>query len=240
MIRFSRTALPALAALLWGASLAAAQTVPSPYRYIQKNRSLTAYVGYLNADPNVALPDSQEVELGFQPTPVVGVRYGLRVGGPLSVEAHLGFAPAQRKLHNAVVSQDSSSVVVTPTGDEVSDPLLLADAAVRFHLTGDRTYRGFAPFVLANGGVVAALGGISAEEDDIPTHRRFGFGPSLAVGVGTGLDYFVSETMSIRGELSYRLWRLRPPEGLLPARTGKPDATWSASPGVSVGAAYHF
>lgn len=239
MNRTLRTVAPALAALLLGASSAAAQTVPSSYRYIEKTRSLSVYLGYLNTDPAMALPDSQSVELGPQPTPMVGLRYAMRVGGPLSLEANLGFAPSERKLHDAVLDPDTTHILVTPTGEEVSEPLLMGDLGLRFHLTGDRTFRGFAPFVVATGGVVMGLGGDSAEEEDIPEHRRFDFGPAFAVGAGTGLDYFASQTLSLRAELTYRLWRMRAPGGLLPTGTGK-LSEWSAGTGISLGAAYHF
>lgn len=238
MNRTLRTVLPALAALLAGTA-AAAQTVPSSYRYIEKTRSLTAYLGYIDTSPTLALPDSQSAELGPQSTPVVGVRYAMRVGGPVSLEAHLAFAPAERRLYQGTLSPDTTRILVTPTGDEVSEPLLLGELAMRFHLTGDRTFRGFAPFVLASGGVVAGLGGTSEAEEDIPEHRRFDFGPTFAVGAGTGLDYFVSQQLSLRAELTYRLWRLKAPGGLLPSASGKINE-WSANRGISVGAAYHF
>jgi opacity protein-like surface antigen len=239
MNRTLRAVLPALAALTLGAAASAAQTIPSPYQYIERGRSLTVYGGYLLTGPKVALADSQSAELGHQPAPLVGVRYSMRVGGPLSLEANVAYSPTQRRLYTAVVNADSSAVTVNPTGDEVSDPLLLAEAAIRFHLTGDRTYRGFAPFILASGGAVATLSGTSEVEEDIPAHRRLDFGPAFAVGTGAGVDFFPSQRLALRAEIDYRLWKLETPVGLLPAGSGR-QTKWSANTGISLGAAFHF
>jgi hypothetical protein len=228
-----------MAALLLGAAGAAAQTIPSPYQYIEKTRSINFYGGYLHTDPDVALPDSQHAELGHQSAPLFGVRASMRIGGPLSIEGNVGYSPTKRRLYNAIVSTDSSAVTVNPTGDEVSDPLLLADFAMRFHLTGDRAYRGFAPFVLASGGTVISLGGTTDAEEDIPEHRRLDFGPSFAVGTAAGVDFFPSQRLTLRAEASYRLWKLETPVGLLPAGAGR-QSGWSANTGVSLGAAFHF
>jgi hypothetical protein len=238
MNRTLRTGLAGLALLVY-AGAAAGQTVPSSFQYIEKNRSLTVYGGYLFTDPSMALPDSQSAELGPQSAPLFGLRYALRVGGPLSVEANVGFSPAERKLYTAALNPDTSNVVVTPTGGTTSEPLVMGELGLRFHLTGDRTYRNLAPFVLASGGAIAGLGEAGEEEEDIPEHRRFDLGPSLAVGAGTGLDYFPSQRLSLRAELTYRLWRLRVPTGLLSSGSGQVKE-WSANTGVSLGATYHF
>jgi hypothetical protein len=239
MNRTLRAVLPAMAALLAGAAAAAAQTIPSPYEYITRPREITVYGGYLITDPDVALADSQHAELGHQSAPLMGVRYSMRIGGPLSLEGNVAYSPAKRRLYNATVSTDSTTVTVTPTGDEVSDPLLILEAGLRFHLTGDRAYRGFAPFLLATGGGVLTLAGTSDAEAEIKEHRRLDFGPGLAVGTGAGVDFFPSQRLTLRAEASYRLWKIETPVGLLPAGSGK-QSGWSANTGISLGAAYHF
>jgi hypothetical protein len=239
MNRSLRAVLPALALLALGAAASAAQTIPSPYQYIERSRSLTVYGGYLLTSPKVALADSQSAELGHQAAPLLGLRYSMRVGGPLSFEANVAFSPTQRRLYTATVNADSSAVTVSPTGDEVDDPLLITEVAVRFHLTGDRTYRGLAPFILASGGAVTTLAGTSEVEKEIPAHRRLDFGPAFAVGTGAGVDFFPSQRLALRAEVGYRLWKLETPAGLLPAGSGR-QTKWSANTGISLGAAFHF
>jgi len=238
MKRTLRAALPALAALLVAAA-GSAQTVPSSYRYIQNGKSLNFYGGWLQTDPDLAMPDSQSAELGPQPAPMFGVRAAIRVGGPLSIEGSLGLSPTERKLFDANVNADSSVVVPEETGEVSSELLVLAEFGLRFHLTGDRTFRGFAPFVLASGGLAAMLGGTTEAEEDITPGRRFDFGPALAVGTGAGVDYFVSDRLSLRGELTYRLWRLSAPDGMLPSGT-RGRSEWSGNGGASLGVGFHF
>jgi opacity protein-like surface antigen len=236
MKRTLRAVVPAVAALLVAVA-ASAQTVPSSYRYIKYSRSVSLYGGYLHTNPQLALPDSQSAEFGPQPAPMFGVRGAMRVGGPLSIEGHLGFAPTERKIYGATVNTDSTRVTPVDTGERASQLLALGEFGVRFHLTGDRTYHGFAPFVLASGGAALLIGGTT--ESDTIAHRKFDFGPALAVGAGTGVDYFASDRVSLRAELTYRLWRLSAPDGLVPALT-RDKSAWSGNAGVSVGAAYHF
>lgn len=237
MKRTLRAVVPAIAALLVAAA-GSAQTVPSSYRYIQHAKSLNFYGGWLQTDPELALPDSQSAELGVRSAPIFGVRAAIRVGGPLSVEGGLAFAPTERKLYDVDVLSDSSRVP-DDTGVTSSELLMLAEFGLRFHVTGERTFRGFAPFVLASGGVAAMVGGSNATEDSIASARRFDFGPALAVGTGAGVDYFASDRVSLRAELTYRLWRLTAPEGMVPAGT-RDRTSWKGNGGVSVGVGYHF
>jgi hypothetical protein len=231
MNRALRLFLPALAALLTITASVAAQTVPSSYRYIETNRSVSLYVGYLNTSPGLAVTDSTSVDLGPKSTPMFGLRGSFGLGGPLSLEAHLAYAPAKRDLYEAFID-------LTKIG-EVDEALLLAEGAFRFRLTGDRTFRGVAPFVLASGGLVVPVSRTTVLEDSVDAHRRLDFGPSFAVGTGAGFDFFPSQRMSLRLEGTYRLWRLEAPAGLLPRGRGKVSG-WSANSGISLGAVYHF
>lgn len=238
MNRTLRVVLPALAALLTGAAAVAAQTVPSPYQYIERGRSLSFYGGVLNPSGSVELSDSTSVDIGPKSAPLFGMRIGLGIGGPLSIEGNLAFSPSKRDLYDADPNADSTAIALERVG-EVNELLMLAEGGFRFRLTGDRTYRGFAPFVLASAGAVIPLSGTSALEDSIPAHRRLDFGPSLAVGTGTGVDFFPSQRVSLRAEATFRLWRLETPPGMLPSGSGKRSG-WKGNTGLTLGGAYHF
>jgi hypothetical protein len=240
MNRLSRAALAALALLLSaGASPARAQTIPSPFRYIQHNQSLSAFGGYLWTDPMVALSDSTEAELGARSAPVFGVRYGLRFGGPLSGDVALAFIPSERKVFLAQVNADSTEITPVFTGNTASAPLLMLEGSLRFHLTGDRTWNGLAPFVAVTGGLVSEVGGTDPAETDLTNAERFDFGPAFAVGGAAGLDWFVSDRFSLRVDVSGRLWRESPPQGLQPPGSRR-ETEWSPVTGVSLGGAFHF
>ncbi|HYW09179.1 MAG TPA: hypothetical protein VE913_19625 [Longimicrobium sp.] len=239
MNRISRTAFAVLAALTMGAGHAAAQTVSSPFRYLDRKTSVEAFGGYLFTDAEVTIDTANAAEFGPQSAPVFGVRAARRITGPLSAELMVGFSPSERRIIAAAEGQDSAFTGPLDTGSTVGAPLLMTEAGVRFHLTGDRTYRGFAPFILATGGLVFDVGGASAAEDSLPEDERFDFGPALAVGAGTGADWYLGERLSLRAEASYRLWRMSVPQGFTFRRTGE-STEWNGVAGLTLGAAFHF
>ncbi len=239
MNRLSRTLLPALALLALSAGAAQAQTVPSPFRYIEPKSSVEIMGGYLFTDSELAVNDSTTAEFGPQSAPMITARVNRRFGGPISGNVALSFIPSERRVISAAEGQDSVFVDVIDTGETVSAPIAMLEAGIRFHITGDRTYHGFAPYVMATGGVAAEIGGAAGGEKDLPDDERFDFGPAFAVGAGTGVDWFLTRRFSLRTELSYRIWRLTAPQGFATNRTADIDE-WNGNAGVSVGAAFHF
>lgn len=239
MNRLPRILLPALALLALGAGAAQAQTVPSPFRYIETKSSVELMGGYLFTDPELALDDSTTAEFGPQSAPMITLRYSRRLGGPVSGNVGFSFLPSERRVYSAVEGQDSVFLGIIDTGETVSAPIAMLEAGIRFHITGDRTYRGIAPYLMGTGGLAAELGGAAGAEKDLPDDERFDFGPAFAVGAGAGVDWFLSPRLSLRSELSYRIWRLSVPRGFGSNRNAQIDE-WNGNAGVSVGAAFHF
>jgi hypothetical protein len=235
MNRLTRIVLPALAILAAGA--AQAQTVPSPFRYVETRNALEVTGGYLFLNPDLELSDTTSAEFGPRSAPSAMLRYQRRFGGPLSGMIGVGFSPSERKVISAAEGQDSAFVQALETGETVSAPILMAEAGLRLHLTGDRTFRGMAPYLSAMGGLVSEVGG-TGEEEALPERERFDFGPAIALGAGAGLDVFLTRRASLQTELTYRLWRMSVPQGfgVLERDRGR----WVGQGGVSVGAAFHF
>lgn len=227
----------AFAALCGSARGAAAQSVPSPFRYVETRHTVGFFGGYLLTDPGIAIRET-EVEMGPQSAPLVGVRYGLRFGGPLSGEASLAFSPTERTVFVPSQSPNPAEQVPQPAGTR-DMALLLADAGVVFHLTGDRTWRGLAPFLVGSGGLALDLRGAGEEEESIPETARFDFGPSFAVGAGIGTDWFPTRRLSVRAEVRDRLWQIEAPQGLRPADL-RTVSEWTNNVTFSLGAALHF
>lgn len=232
MIRQLTPATLAVALSLLGASALEAQRIPSPYRYIEETQSIGLFGGYI-------LTESVEPDLGPQAAPIFGVRYNLRLGGPVLGEAAVGFAPSERTIFAArgVDPNDPTRTIPIPV-DTVSAPLLLAEAGMRLVLTGARTWNALAPYLLATGGLVANLRGQTAEDEEVPENERFSFGPRFAVGVGVGTDWFVTPRFSLRAEVRDQIWRLNIPAGLTEAAAQ--DDRWTNNLGISLGAAFHF
>lgn len=240
MTRITRTALLLASALLLGPAAAAAQSIPSPFRRIETTQSIHVFGGYMVPDRNVALNDSTSIPLGPEAGPVFGVRYQIRASGPLSLEGSIGISPTQRRLFAPDYLADSTRIEAEDLGVDVPSLVAMGDVGLRFHLTGPRTWNGLAPFVVGMGGLVGDLaGGHEAEEEaELDANERFRLGPGFAVGAGLGTDWFPAQNVSLRLELTGRLWRMNTPEGFSIARTERGE--WNPVGVLTVGGAFHF
>lgn len=240
MMRLTRTALLLAFALAAGARATAAQTIPSPYEYIEGTQSLGAWAGFLLTDPDISITDSTAVPMGPRSGPALGVRYQIRAAGPLSVEASVGVMLTDRRLFDAEFDADSAVVTATDLGTTVPAAVGMADIGLRFHLTGARTWNGLAPFVVGMGGFVGDIRGTSPEEEaELDDSEFFRFGPAFALGAGLGTDWFPARNISLRAEATGRLWRMRTPSGFLTTLTSE-RREWNPVVGITVGGAIHF
>jgi opacity protein-like surface antigen len=217
------------AALLAASAPAVAQTIPSPYRYIERTQSLAAFGGYLATDRG-------DFGIGPHSAPLFGATYTIRFAGPVSGELAVGGIPTERTVVQLLAAAGDSAQLI-PLGD-VNSFLLSAEAGLRLHLTGPRTFRGFAPYLVATGGLVADLVRDSELEETIEETQRVDFGPAFAVGIGAGTDWFLTERLALRLEARDRLWRITAPEGL--TQTRRSESEWTNNLGVTLGAALYF
>jgi hypothetical protein len=234
-----RTLIAALAlgALFVGGSALRAQTIPSPIRYVDPKQSIGISGGYLFTSPAVEIND-EKIEFGPQSAPLVTARYQLRFGGPLSGDARVGFSPTKRKVYAPTDERDPDLFVPEEVGEE-DMALLTGEAGLVFHLTGPRTWHGLAPFLVGTGGLAMDLAGSSELEEDIPEPARYEFGPSFALGLGAGTDWFPTRRLSVRLEARDHLWKVEAPtqiESLANADLSR----WTHNFSLSFGAAFHF
>jgi hypothetical protein len=205
-----------------------AQQIRSPYRFIDERQSLGIYAGSLITNPGTP-------EVGPQSAPIFGIRYNLRFTGPLSGEAAVSFVPSERQ----VISEDTLVAGFQPlVVGESSMNLVHVEAGLRFHLTGPRAWRGFAPYVVATGGLAGDLTGQGELDESLPEQQRFRFGPSFAVGVGAGTDWFLTERLSLRLEARNHIFRLPIPAGV--REELRAETQWTNNLGLSLGTALHF
>jgi hypothetical protein len=205
-----------------------AQNVPSPYRFLETSHAPGFFAGYL-------MTNTGDLDLGPHSAPLFGARYSLHLTGPLSAEANLGFSPTERTLYarSAAGGQDQ----LIDLGDK-SALLGVLDVVLKLHATGARAWHGLAPFAVFGAGVAADLSGADAREQAVGEEQRFDFGPSFAATAGLGLDFFLTERLSLRLEGRDYLWRLSYPAGLTDA--GEQTTDWANNVAVTFGGALHF
>lgn len=218
-----------LVLVLAGASPAAAQRIASPYRFVDETQSVEVFAGWV-------LPDAGALELGGIAAPAFGARYGIRLNGPFTVEGAATWLPLSRAVVDTIVQPDSTFAVRDTAGMNV----LLLTGALRFDLTGPRTWRGIMPYFTAIGGVAVDMSGDDEAEQGIPVEARFDFGTSFAGGLGAGLEWFATPRLTFRADARDVLWKLETPEPLLTRDLTAPDEEWVQNVIISLGASVRF
>jgi hypothetical protein len=222
----------AVSVALGSALPAAAQRIDSPYRFIDATQHAGAFFGHIDARAG-------RLGLGPQPGPVMGGRWAIRIGGPISVGGELGYLPTTRVVRDTVfVAADS---VFRPIA-EANMRLLTAHGVLTFSVTGPRTWHSVRPLLSLGAGAVFDLGGSAPEEVELPANVRYRFGTSFAGHIGAAVEWFPTGRISVRGDARNALWRLGIPEGFLfaPAGRGLPRSEWESNLTVAAGVSFHF
>lgn len=177
-----------------------AQTIPSPYSFIENRQEVGPFVGYMDADPG---------RFGYGPSGGLwyGVRYGLQLSGPMALEGTAGLVSGTRDVIDP--NQPEGSRVV----GEADALITTIDARLRFSATGDRAWHRLSPFLFLGAGVAFDVAQ-SAEADSLLEDRDvFDFGTSFFGSVGLGTRLFLSDHFAVRADGSFSLWRLKTPPG---------------------------
>jgi hypothetical protein len=228
----ARAALALLLILAVGARAPAlrAQTIPSPYRFVDTRQEAGLFVG--SAQTGVG-------RFGFGPKSGMsfGARYGVDVSGPFGLEGAVTYLPTQRDLIDPR----------RPEGDrirgEADATLLLVDARLRFSLTGRRTWNGLSPFVFAGAGGAIDLAGDPEGDEQLREEDRFDLGFSLLGSLGGGVRWMVGESLLVRGDAQLTIWQLDTPQGFGDASFGfeaVQQVEWVNNAAFTLGLAYRF
>jgi hypothetical protein len=224
------------ASLLLVVKPAAAQTIPSAFRYVETTHAVGLFAGYLQGRGSI-LVDTIAAEPGPRPAPLFGAHYTIRLGGPVSALAAASFSPSERAAYAMIPSAVGADSALSFVGTTPM-PLLFTEAGIVFHLTGARTWRGLAPYLVGTGGVLWNLGGTTPEERQTEPTRRFDFGSRFTTGFGGGTEVFLQERLSLRVEGKGQFWQLPRPTAFRAA--GQSGGEWRVSPLFTIGAALHF
>lgn len=219
-----------LLALLLVPAAARAQEITSPYQFLETRQSATAFSGYLFTGQGT-------LGLGPESALFFGARYNLIVSGPFALEAEIGRFSTTRMVLDTVPGDTTREVI-----GEADFGAFTALGALRFNLTGARTYHRLLPYLLFGLGAAIETTGESPAEEDLPSDLRFDFGTSFSGVLGGGIEWLSDAGFGIRLDARNILWKLQTPRGFLVREEGRllPGDEWSQNFSLTAGLVFHF
>lgn len=230
-----------LALGLAGPTPAAAQTITSPYDFVEGSHGFYA-IG------TRVFTDRGSVDTGPGTGYAAGIGYNLRVSGPFNLGLRVTYFPTDRRVYtDTSTAADSVELRADPmTGLEqvgTADlSLVLLDASLRFDITGPRTWHRLQPYVVMGaGGVIPATYAETGEENlpqDIELRVRFRRG--FTGHVGGGVEIHLSDHLTARVDARDILWKLHLPVDFLTTGRVIDSEQWVQTAHVSLGLSFRF
>jgi hypothetical protein len=209
-----------------------AQSIDSPYRFLDNSQFVSAWGGYV-------APSDGRIGNGPEAGPIIGASWALRVSGPFAINVEAGYMPSTRTVRDTVF--DDATSTFEPLG-EADIGLLTVLGNLRLNLPGARTWNSLQPFAIIGAGVAIDLAGGSDIEAERPANTRFDFGTSFAGQLGVGVDWFPSQRVSLRIDARDMFWKLPVPEAFLLTEAGRgfPRSEWEQNFALAAGLSIHF
>jgi hypothetical protein len=218
---------------------AEAQTIPSPYAFVERGMGAYAYGTYVFTDRGV-------IELGPGSGPAAGIGYAARVSGPFVIDSRIAFFPTSRTVYDVEEAppeqiRDDPRAGLVPIG-EADLSLLLVDGSLRFDITGPRTWRNLQPYALLGAGVVFRLAADHSDEAELPEtpDLRVRFRNGVTGHFGAGVEAHLTDRFTLRLDARSLFWRLHVPTGFITADRVLDDREWVQTGHISVGAGFRF
>ena len=214
-------------------SLAAGQTIPSPYTFIEHSQEWALFAGKTDLNPG-------QLGLGPRNATTFGGRYAVAFGGAAGLDVYGVLFKSTRDVLD----------VSRPVDDRLigrSDfNAILAHLRLRINLTGQRAWRGFQPFVAFGGGLAATgfADRVLETTADMDRDSWFEFGPVFTGVFAAGTNFHISDKISLRIEADMNLWKLGTPAGWLTVEADElnenPESEWVSGKSITIGAAWRF
>jgi hypothetical protein len=230
-MKLLRAALvPLVGVVLASPSVCRAQSIQSPYRFVDKTQAVSAFAGYVATGKG-------SVGLGPKSGPLFGTRYSIRLSGPFNVEIEPAFFKSTRPVRDTTVVDSARQIV-----GEADIALLVVNGALRFNITGPRTWNRLQPFLLFGGGAAVDLSGSSPDDELVTGEARFDFGTSFAGAIGGGVEWFASDRLTVRFDARNALWKIKTPLAFLADDFGAntPGEEWVQNGWFTVGFSLRF
>jgi hypothetical protein len=209
---------------------AAAQTIESPYRFLDTRQSGSAFAGHV-------VTNTGAIELGPESGTIFGVRYDLGLGGPFTFEIELGWFSSTRAVQDTVPGD-----TVHVTVGDVDFRAIAGNIALRFNITGPRTWHGLLPYVLLGGGLTSDVAAESGTEKALPADLRFRFGNRFTGVMGGGVEWLPAPRMGVRFDVRNMLWKLNTPTAFLYGDRvlSLPGDQWTQNVSLTAGVSVRF
>lgn len=151
-----------------------------------------------------------------------GGRLETRLTGP--TDGFVGVAVGN--LQRSVI--DPNGPVATRTTTGVTQSVVMVDAGITVLLTGDKTWRGFAPYI---GGALGITFGSTVPSDS----SGYRFRAPFTTGPHIGVRWYPASNLAVRAEGRLLFWRLKYPSSfyLTPSRAPSDPAVLDPSEGTS-------
>jgi hypothetical protein len=209
---------------------ASAQSIPSPFTRLERGQEIGLFSGFASAGTG---------RFGYGPSGgmMFGARYGVELSGPLSFEAVTSFVSGERDIINPGRVEGDR---VVGSGDVL---LTTIDARLKFSFTGRRAWNGISPFLVAGAGVAFDLAGTPADQAGLEPEDVFEFGTSFFGTMGLGTRWFLTDTIALRGDGVFSLWKIDTPPGFSdPTRgfEGVAEGEWLAATSFTISLLYRW
>lgn len=179
---------------------AQAQTIPSPYRFIEDRQETSVFWGTMFLAPG-------SLDLGPKSGSFMGARYSFEASGPLFIEGLATYLPTKRDV------VDPRRAIGDRTIGETDVDLLMLDARLDFSLTGRRTWNGLSPHLFMGGGIAIDLAGQGELADVLLPEDVFDFGTAFTATAGSGFRFELTRRLMLHAEAGLTLWKLNTPGG---------------------------
>lgn len=197
---FNRIAALAVGAWLTLPAAGSAQTIPSPFEYLERRQEAGIFGGVTSVGTG---------RFGYAPSggPIFGARYGLELSGPLGLEGVVTFIDSKRDV------VDPSRVEENRVIGEADEMLTSIEARLRFSFAGRRMWNRISPFLTLGGGAVLSTSSDDTLDQTLLPEDVFDFGTSFYGTLGLGTRWFVTDRLALRADGVFSLWKVDTPPG---------------------------
>jgi len=229
-VRIASGGLLAVTICSFAPAALAGQTIPSPFRYVETRQEVGVFFGHTAAAKG---------RFGFGPGGGLraGVRWGIDLSGPLGFETVAGVIRGKRDVINPNRLEGDRKI-----GEEDS-MLGTVDARLRFTFTGERSWHGLSPYIVAGGGLVFDLSNPGALDQELDQDNRFNFGTSFLGTFGAGSRFYLTDRLALRGDAVFSLWKLDTPPGFSDPTLDIPSVSkseWASATHFTLSAVIRF